>query len=45
MQKNMIDPDTPQTAKRPMRFACYITKAADTHSEYATVTAFPQQQW
>jgi len=28
-----------------MRFACWLTKATDTHSEYAVLTAFPQQQW
>ena len=30
---------------RRMRFACWITKAADIHSEYVTLTAFPWQQW
>jgi hypothetical protein len=30
---------------RRMRFACWITKATDTHSEYAILTAFPRQQW
>jgi hypothetical protein len=25
------------------RTACLVTKAADTHSEYAIVAAFPQQ--
>jgi hypothetical protein len=29
---------------RRMRFACRITKAADTHSEYVTYFAFPRQQ-
>jgi hypothetical protein len=28
-----------------MRFACCITKATDTHSQYVTLTAFPLQQW
>jgi hypothetical protein len=28
-----------------MRFACCITKATDTHSEYVTLIAFPRQQW
>ena len=27
-----------------MYFACWITEATDTHSEYVTLTAFPQQQ-
>jgi hypothetical protein len=26
-----------------MRFACWITKATDTHSEYVTLIAFPRQ--
>jgi hypothetical protein len=25
--------------------ACWITKVTDTHSEYATLTTFPLQQW
>jgi hypothetical protein len=28
-----------------MRFACWITKATDTHSEYVVLIAFPRQQW
>jgi hypothetical protein len=28
-----------------MRFACSITKATDTHSEYVILIAFPRQQW
>jgi hypothetical protein len=28
-----------------MRFACWITPATDTHSEYGILIAFPQQQW
>jgi hypothetical protein len=28
-----------------MRFACWITKATDTHSEYVILIAFPVQQW
>jgi hypothetical protein len=30
---------------RRMRFACWITKATDTQSEYVILIAFPQQQW
>jgi hypothetical protein len=29
---------------RRMRFACWITKATDTHSEYAILIVFPQGQ-
>jgi hypothetical protein len=28
---------------RRMRFACWITKATDTHSEYVIVNSFPRQ--
>ena len=28
-----------------MRFACWITKVTDTHSEYVILIAFPLQQW
>jgi len=28
-----------------MRFACWIPKATNTHSEYVILLAFPQQQW
>ena len=32
---------------RRMRFACWITKATDTHThtEYLILIAFPRQQW
>jgi len=30
---------------RPMRFACWITKATNTHLEYVIRLAFPRQQW
>jgi hypothetical protein len=29
--------------RRP--FACWVTGAKDTHSEYVIIIAFPQQQW
>jgi len=29
----------------PMRFACWIHKATDKHSEYVIHIAFPLQQW
>jgi len=28
-----------------MRFACWVTNATDTHSEYVILIAFPLQQW
>ena len=30
---------------RRMRFACFITKTTDTHSEYVILIAFARQQW
>ena len=30
---------------RRMRFACWITEAADTYSEYVTIIAVPLQNW
>jgi hypothetical protein len=30
---------------RRMRFACWITKATDTHSDYVIFIASPRQQW
>ena len=35
---------TDDNIKRRMRFACWITKATDTHSEYVNLIAFPQRQ-
>ena len=30
---------------RRMRFACWIIKVTETHSEYTILTVFPLQQW
>jgi hypothetical protein len=30
---------------RRMRFACWVTKVTDAHSEYVMLIAFPRQQW
>ena len=45
MPKNMIEPDMPQVTVRRMRFACWMIKATDTHSEYVILIGFPRQQW
>jgi hypothetical protein len=46
MWKTSVQPDRPQmTITRRMRFACWITKATDTHSEYVVFIAFLRQQW
>jgi len=37
--ENTVEPDRPQIIRRT-RVACWITKATDTHSEYAILTAF-----
>jgi hypothetical protein len=42
--KNMAEPDRSQMTIRRMRFACWITKATHTHSEYAILIAFPWKQ-
>jgi hypothetical protein len=36
---------TDDNITRRMRFACWITKATNTHSEYVILIAFPRQQW
>jgi hypothetical protein len=44
--KNMAESDrTHENTIRPMRFACWITKAIVTHLEYVLLNAFPRQQW
>ena len=45
MWKNMVQPNRPQVATWRMRFACWITKATDTHSEYVISIAFALQKW
>jgi len=44
MRKNMVELDRPQMTVRPMRIACRITKATDTHSEYVVLTVLPLQE-
>jgi len=43
--KNVVDPDRLQMAVRRIRFACWITKGTNTHSEYVILIAFPLQKW
>jgi len=45
MWKNIVEPDRLQMTIRRMRFAYWLTKTTDTHSEYLTIIVFPQQQW
>ena len=45
MWQNVVDSDRPQmTVIRRTRFACSITKAVDTFSEYVVLNASPLQQ-
>jgi len=43
MWKNMVQPDRPQTTIWRMRFACWIAKATDTHSEYVILISFARE--
>ena len=44
MWKNIAEADRPQvTIIRRTRFACWLTKATDTHSEYVVLIAFQLQ--
>jgi hypothetical protein len=45
MLKNIVEPDRPQMTIWRTRFACWITKATNTHSEYVILIAFLLQQW
>jgi len=42
MWKNRVQSDWPHTTIRSMRFACWITKATDTHTQVLARTAFPR---
>ena len=44
MWQNFVQPDRPQMKIWRMRIACCVPKAADTHSEYVILTAFPVQK-
>jgi hypothetical protein len=44
--KNVVKSDRPHdNITRRTHFACLITKAADTHSEYVILIAFSRRQW
>jgi hypothetical protein len=42
--KNIVEPDKPQMTVWPMRIACSIPKATNTHSKYVMFIVFPLQQ-
>ena len=39
--KNTVEPERPQMTTWHMRFACWLTEATNTHSEYVILIAFP----
>jgi len=41
----MVERDKLQMIMRRMPIACWIPKAAYTHSQYVILTAFPLQEW
>ena len=46
MWKNVPEQDrTPENIIKCMRFACWINKAIDQHSDYIIFIVFPRQQW
>ena len=44
MWETFVEPNGPQVAIWRMSIACWIPKATNTHSEYATLLAFPLKQ-
>ena len=42
--KNTVEPGRLYVTIWRMRFACWVTKARNTHSEYVILTTFPLQQ-
>jgi len=45
MWKNILERGSPQMTIWRMRFARWITKATNIHSEYVILIASPQQHW
>ena len=45
MWKYVVEPERIQMTIRRMRFACIITKATNTRSEYAIFIAFTRRKW
>jgi len=41
----MIETDRPRMKTRRLRFACWINRTTDTHSEYVITTSLALQQW
>jgi len=45
IRKSMMQSERPHLTIQSMRFANWITKATNTHSEYVLLIAFPRQKW
>jgi hypothetical protein len=45
MWQNMVEPDWPQRTMWRVYIACWIPKAANTHSKYVIFIAFALEQW
>jgi len=45
MWKNILERGSTQITTWRMRFACWIPRATNIHSEYVIHTASPKQQW
>jgi hypothetical protein len=45
MSKNVVETDRSQVTIWYVRFACWITKVTDIHSEYIIFIAFSRHQW
>ena len=43
MSKTMVQPERPQMKIGHMQFACWITKATNTHSKYVILLALARQ--
>ena len=45
MWNNIVEPGRTQMTIWSMCFACWMSKATDTHSQFVILIAFPLQQW
>jgi len=43
--ENIVKPGRPRMTVWPMRIACWIPKATNTHSGYVILISFPLQEW
>jgi len=45
LRKNIVEPHRPQMTIRQMQFACWVTKATNTHSECVILVNFSLKQY